>query len=102
MIPMKGWLKAASKAAWKNFTDVKATFNSADPVGSKTVFDVGGNKFRIVDVIDYEGQKIFIRAVLDHAEYDKGNWKKDPFGDDWKPYREFKKASQRKNGKRKA
>jgi mRNA interferase HigB len=63
------------------------TFNSADKVGSKTVFDVGGNHYRIIAFIDYQMQQVYIRAVLDHKEYDKGNRKDDLFGDDWKPFK---------------
>lgn len=98
---LKGWLQAANKAKWRSFADVKKFFSTADQVGSKTVFDVGGNKFRIVAFIDYEGQRIFIRAVLDHAGYDKGAWKKDSFGDDWKPYRDFKESKQLRQRRRK-
>lgn len=59
-----------------------------DPVGRKLVFNIGGNKFRLVAVIDDERHKVFVRAVLDHKEYDKGEWKQDTFGDDWeKPAR---------------
>jgi mRNA interferase HigB len=48
------------------------TFNSADYVGGKyTVFDVGGNKYRVVGVIHYNPQRIYIRDVFTRAEYDK-------------------------------
>jgi mRNA interferase HigB len=42
-----------------------------------TVFDIGGNKYRLITYIDYEKNKIFIRNILTHAEYDKEQWKKD-------------------------
>jgi mRNA interferase HigB len=77
--PMRGWYRVAKQAKWLKFADVKATYNSADQVGSKTVFDVGGNHYRIIAVIDYVGQKVFIRSVLNHHDYAKGLWKKDTF-----------------------
>jgi mRNA interferase HigB len=53
-------------------------FASADYVEGFTVFDIGGNKFRLIAVIRYEWQTAYIRAVLTHKEYDKGAWKGKP------------------------
>jgi len=44
-------------------------------VDGLTVFSIGGNKYRLIAVIHYNRHKVFIRAVLTHAEYDRGNWK---------------------------
>jgi len=84
-VPLRAWYTAVKLATWENFAQVKATYRKADQVkrSRKVVFDVGGNKFRIIAVIDYERFKVFVRAVMDHKEYDKGKWKKDTFGDDW-------------------
>jgi mRNA interferase HigB len=83
--PLRAWHQITAKANWTCFADVRATFGGADPVGNKVVFDIGGNKYRIIAVIDYEHHRVFIRAVMDHKEYDRGNWKKDDFGEDWEP-----------------
>ena len=48
---------------------------SADRVGKLTVFNIGGNKARLIAAIHYNRQKVYIRAVLTHDEYDKGRWK---------------------------
>jgi mRNA interferase HigB len=45
-------------------------------VGKFTVFDVGGNKVRLIAAVHYNRNKIYIRHVLTHEEYDPGNWKK--------------------------
>jgi mRNA interferase HigB len=84
-VPLRAWYRTVKQATWENFADVKATYNTADQVkkSRKVVFDIGGNKFRLIAVIDFTRYKVFVRAVLDHKEYDKGNWKKDTFGDDW-------------------
>jgi mRNA interferase HigB len=81
---LRWWYQQARQAYWETPADVKATFNTVDQVGRKMVFDVGGNKYRVIAVIDYEGHKVFIRFVLNHKEYDQGNWKKDAFGENWK------------------
>jgi mRNA interferase HigB len=65
------WYATASNAEWRNFGDLKATFNSADYVGDgKVVFDVGGNKYRIVGLVGFRTGRIFILFVGTHAEYD--------------------------------
>ena len=73
------WFHTVTDAEWHRFADVKRTYNSCDQVGSKTVFDVGGNKYRIIAFIYFERQRVYVRAILDHKEYDKGNerWKED-------------------------
>lgn len=66
------WHTAASDADWTNFAEVKATFNTADYVsGGKVVFNVGGNKFRIVALIGFRTRRVFILFVGTHAQYDR-------------------------------
>jgi mRNA interferase HigB len=73
-----GWCKVVEHANWKQFSDVRATFGTASQVGALVVFNVGGNKYRVVARIDYRLATVFIRHVLTHPEYDKGAWKSDP------------------------
>lgn len=73
------WYKLASTATWNNLVEVREFFSSADQVANFTVFNIGGNKYRLIVFIDYVYQKVFIRHVLTHAEYDKDEWK----NDDW-------------------
>lgn len=61
--------------AFQSFAELRAVFPSADLVGKLTVFNIGGNKVRLIAAIHYNRQKIYIRAVLTHAEYDGGKWK---------------------------
>lgn len=72
-----GWSKIAEKARWQSFVELCQTHPSADQVGGFTVFNIGGNNFRLITYIDYKTGKIFIRHVLTHADYDKNNWKND-------------------------
>jgi mRNA interferase HigB len=72
------WYNAARKARWRNFSDLRATFGSADQVGKFVVFDVGGNKYRLIVHIYYNDAVMLIRHVLTHREYDKGHWKSHP------------------------
>lgn len=77
---LKTWFKAASAGSFKNLAELKRTFKSVDYVSTGKrdlyVFDIGGNKYRLIAAIHFNTQKLFIRHVLTHAQYDKGDWKK--------------------------
>jgi mRNA interferase HigB len=71
------WYKLAEKADWANFAALKQTFGSADQVGHCVVFDVGNNRYRLVALVKYSrsGQgTLFVKKVMDHAEYDRRKW----------------------------
>jgi mRNA interferase HigB len=70
------WYKSMKKCNAQDLNELKQTFNTADYVPKKfTVFDVGGNEYRIVAVVIYDTQKVYLRVVGTHAEYN--NWSKD-------------------------
>ncbi len=56
---------------------MKAIFPATDKVGPLHVFDIGGNKLRLVAVVRYRSQRSYIKCVLDHQEYDRGKWKEE-------------------------
>lgn len=76
---LRTWYKVVNEAAWPNFAELRQTFPSADQVGRLVVFNVSGNRYRLVVLVDYQWQKIFVRGVMPHAEYSKGDWKDDPW-----------------------
>jgi mRNA interferase HigB len=76
--PLAAWYRIMRRENFQNFSEVRKAFASADYVEGFTVFDIGGNKFRLIAVIRYEWQTAYIRAVLTHKEYDKGAWKGKP------------------------
>jgi mRNA interferase HigB len=63
--------------SWQSWTDVKAEFARASIVGNCAVFNIGGNKYRLVTRILYPSQKVFILKVMTHVEYDKNPWKEE-------------------------
>jgi mRNA interferase HigB len=80
--PLRQWYKLALGANWRNFADVKATFGQTDQVkvGSGQtvcVFDIGGNKFRLVAYVSHAKGKVYVLRVMTHKEYDRRNqqWK---------------------------
>ena len=68
--PMSAWYAICRRAEWRSPADVKATFRSASFVKDNVVFNVGGNKYRIVVRIDYKRQAMFVKFVGTHNQYD--------------------------------
>ena len=73
--PLDVWYRVAKKAEWKSLDELRLTFPSADAVGKYTVFNIKGNSYRLIVEINYRSQRIFIRNILSHADYDKRGWK---------------------------
>ena len=73
--PLAYWYSLAKRADFANFVELRTIFPSADQVGKLTVFNIGGNKVRLIAAIHYNRRKIYIRAVLTHSEYDEQRWK---------------------------
>lgn len=72
---LERWLGIIKKNNFDSFAQLKETFPSADLVGKLIVFNIGGNKYRLIAAIHFNRQKVYIRNVLTHKEYDKGEWK---------------------------
>ena len=69
--PLKAWYAVANEADWANFAQVKKQFGSASSVGDRVVFNIAGNKYRLVVYVNYEFRIVYVRFVGTHAEYDK-------------------------------
>ena len=76
---LRSWFARTKRAEWQNLVELKQTFPAADQVGRLTVFNIGGNDYRLIARVEYEQQRVYVRDVLTHAEYDKGAWKNDPW-----------------------
>jgi mRNA interferase HigB len=76
---LKTWFRVTRLRSLKNRAEMTQTFNRVDYVNAGGrgfyVFDIGGNKFRLIAAIHFNTQRFFIRHVLTHAEYDRGSWK---------------------------
>ena len=71
-LALNEWYAIVKAANWKTFTDIKQTFNSVDYVGNDHyVFNVRGNRYRIITMIFFDKRTVFIRFVGTHAEYSK-------------------------------
>jgi mRNA interferase HigB len=72
---LAAWYKVIQDSDYTNFGELRKTFGSADHVKGLTVFNISGNKYRLVAAIHYNRKKVYIRHILTHAEYDLGRWK---------------------------
>ncbi len=77
------WRKIVRGARWRNFVEVRQTFNSADAIREYVIFNIRQNRYRLVTIIHYSREKdnrlteghVYLRAFLTHKEYDDpANW----------------------------
>ena len=73
--PLEVFRRRIEHGQFGNFAALAAAFRAIDKVGDHYVFNIGGNKYRIAAAIAFSVQTIWIKAVMTHAEYDKGKWK---------------------------
>ena len=81
--PLRSWFAAVSKARWSGPSDVKRQFGATVDFVSdnRVIFDVGGNKYRLIAHIAYGFGRVLVKFVGTHAEYDridpeKVSWRK--------------------------
>jgi len=72
---LQHWYQQAKSGDFRSFAELRGIFGSADKVGKLTVFNIGGNKVRLIAAIHYNRKMIYIRAILTHQEYDEEKWK---------------------------
>lgn len=76
---LNAWYKTASQASWTNLSEVQAVYPQAESIRNFTVFNIKGNRYRLIVDLVYREQIIYIKYILTHAEYDKDEWKNDPY-----------------------
>ena len=74
--PLQSWRKVMEVGAYGNFAELRQVFRGVDKVGELHVFNIAGNKYRLIAYLHFERQLCYIKQVLTHAEYDKEGWKK--------------------------
>ncbi|MDI6770354.1 MAG: type II toxin-antitoxin system HigB family toxin [Anaerolineales bacterium] len=72
---LQHWYQMMKSSNFTSFVDLRTDFPSADQVGNVTVFNIGGNKARLIAAIHYNRRRVYIRAILTHDEYNRGKWK---------------------------
>ena len=75
--PLLTWHKQTEKADWKNLAETREMFPYADSIGECSIFNIGGNKYRLITKINYKTKVVYVLFVLTLFEYDKDKWKDD-------------------------
>lgn len=76
---IEDWYAIVKAATWKNLVEVQQTYKTAEAVGNFTVFNIKGNRYRLIVSINYQKQIVYFKYFLTHAEYNKDTWKNDPY-----------------------
>ena len=69
------WYRIARKAEWDGFSSVRRQFPAADLVNGLLVFNIRQNRYRLIVFPVFRRYKLYVKALLSHKEYDKGEWK---------------------------
>jgi mRNA interferase HigB len=75
--PLRGWFVRVKQSAWNNFAELRQDLPSVDLVGRLVVFNIGGGNYRLVARVEFKLKRVYVRHVLTHADYDRGQWEND-------------------------
>lgn len=76
---IQAFCKTIKQVQWQNLIDVQQIYRDAEAVENFTVFKIKGNKYRLILDIDYTEQVAYFKYFLTHAQYDREQWKNDPY-----------------------
>lgn len=72
---LQAWRRLIEHNRFLTFAELRATFASVDKVGDKLIFNIRGNRYRLVAIVAFSVQTVWVKAVLTHHDYDRGDWK---------------------------
>jgi mRNA interferase HigB len=75
-VALQYWFDAARQAEWHCLEDIRRTYPATGMVGVLAIFNIRGNRYRLIVRMSFRRQRMYIKEFLTHAEYDKGTWKK--------------------------
>jgi mRNA interferase HigB len=73
---LETWYQIVRHANYDTFNELKQHFSSADYVDGYVVFNISGNKYRLIAVVHFNRKKVYIRNILTHPEYDRNKWRR--------------------------
>jgi len=73
--PLVRWYQIVERTSFADFAALRRALPGADKVGRLIVFNIAGNKYRLIAAVHFNRGKIYVRHLLTHAEYDRGEWK---------------------------
>lgn len=72
--PLSAWFRVMEHGSFSDFNALKTAFGAADYLAPYTIFDVGGNKFRVIAAVHYDRRRVYVRHVFTHADYDQWSY----------------------------
>ena len=72
---LDNWYRIVKNSDYSSFSELKQHFGSADYVDGFVVFNISGNKYRLIVAIHFNRGKVYVRDILTHKEYDKNKWR---------------------------
>jgi mRNA interferase HigB len=70
------WYRVARGSQWRSLLDVRVNFPSADLVGAVLIFNIAHNRLRLIAVVAWRSQRVYVKELLTHREYDRKEWMK--------------------------
>ena len=71
---LEQWYRIVKNNNFTSFSDIQKLLPSTDKVGKYYIFDIGGNKLRLIAICHFQYNKLYIREILSHSEYDKNKY----------------------------
>lgn len=75
-VALEAWWKVVRSARWQHLEECRKSFTATDQVGRCLIFDILGNNYRLIAVISWRNQRIYLKALLTHREYERETWHK--------------------------
>jgi len=73
---LEAWWSVVKAARWQHIEECRKTFAAADQVGRCLIFNILGNRFRLITVVSWRNQRIYVKAFYTHREYERNLWHK--------------------------
>lgn len=73
--PMSRWVTITAASEWNSLMEIKNAFSATDYAAPHTIFDIGGNKWRLITIVEYADRLVIVTHALTHEEYSKGRWR---------------------------
>ena len=73
--PLLHWHRITKRASWRSRAEVRRDFRRAHFVGAYVVFNIAGNKYRLIAAMHYNMGVVYALSVLTHSEYSRGTWR---------------------------
>ena len=75
-VALSSWWRIAKAARWSHLDECRGSVKSVDQVGRCVIFNIQGNSYRLITVMSWRSQRVYIKALLTHREYERNVWHK--------------------------